>query len=185
MKKCLFAFSLVIGMVGFSFAQTDDNDDTHLLSVIVQEVAIIDIEPSGSKDFTFTFAPPTEAGLSLTNPTPNNTLWLNYSSIKSASDPTRSVLVKLSTAVSGGISFTVFALPSIGGVGTLAGIAPPVSLTTTNQSVLGGIGSAYTGNGPGAGHQLLYTTAFSPGSYGDIRASNQAITVTYTLTDNP
>lgn len=162
----------------------ENNDDTHDLTIVIPEVALIDIEPSGSKDFTLQYTAPSEAGLAISNPTPNSSLWLNYSSTKSATDPTRSVLVKISAAITGGISFSVFAPPPVGGIGQVAITPGFVSLSTTNTPLLFNIGSCYTGNGVGAGHNLTYSSSYSVGSYADVRASNQTITVTYTLTDN-
>ena len=184
MKRCFLAFLILFGLNVVVKAQADDKDDTHGLTIEMPEVALLDLESATARNFTMTFTPPTEAGLSISNPIPDSRMWLNYSSIKSVADPTRTVLVKINSNISGGIAFSVFAMSPVGGIGAVATMPGIASLSNADFPLLTGIGSCYTGSGVGSGHNLIYNVTYSPGSYGDIRATNQAFTVTYTLTDN-
>lgn len=133
------------------------------------------------------FSAPTEAGLGLTAPAANNTLWLNYSSIKTATgaDMTRNVQVSLSAVVPG-VDIKLTAAAQAGsGAGTLGTPAAQLILSATPQTIISGIGSAYTGTGTGNGHNLTYDLAPSAGNYANLTAAAAAsTTVVYTISDN-
>ncbi|MCL1674614.1 hypothetical protein [Elizabethkingia meningoseptica] len=168
----------------------DTNTDNHTIGITIPEVALLDIEPAASKNITLAFTAPTEAGLPLVAPAPNNTLWLNYSSIKSVADPTRNVSVKLNALVPG-VDIKVTAAVATGsGGGTRGTPAAQLILSAADQTIISGIGSAYTGDGANNGHNLSYALNFGGGvgsvaAYGDLEAkANVVATVTYTISDN-
>ena len=173
-------------------AHSDDTNDDHTITITVPEVALVDIEPSASKNISLGFTAPTEAGLPITPTGTNNTLWLNYSSIKSAADATRNVSVKVNSIIAGiDIRVTAAAAAAAGaGDGTLGTPSAQLTLTAADQTIISGIGSAYTGNGANNGHNLTY--ALAPGSssgtiavYADLEAVASALaTVVYTISDN-
>jgi len=188
MKKlytALFVSSLALSAT--VNAQTDDKDDNHTIGIEIPELALVDIEPSGSKNITMDFTLPTEAGLPIVTPTNNTALWLNYSSIKSVSDPTRTISVKLDALVAGvDIKVTAAAAVAAGG-GTKGSPSAQLTLTATDQTIISGIGSAYTGTGAFSGHNLTYELAFGTtgvANYSDLTASTNTATVTYTISDN-
>lgn len=168
-------------------AQTDDQDDSHTIGITIPEVALVDIESSGSKNITMDFTAPTEAGLPIVAPTNNTALWLNYSSIKSTTDVTRTISVKLDALIAGvDIKVTAGAAASTGD-GTKGTPSSQLTLTAADQTIISGIGSAYTGNGASNGHNLTYELAFGTtgaASYADLQASSNTATVTYTISDN-
>jgi len=184
MKRALFLLALIAGLVNASFGQ-DTNTDNHTLTVVIPEVALVDVEPAASKNITLTYTAPTEAGLSLTGAN-NSSLWLNYSSIKTATIPTRVVSVKLDQVI-GGVNLKVTASADAGNgdgtVGTPAGSA--LTLTTGDQQLITGIGSCYTGDGASSGHNLTYEVDLT-GTYADLQANSPgtALTVTYTISTN-
>ena len=166
----------------------DDLDDTHKVTVVIPEVALVDIEPAVSKDITFTLTAPTEAGnaLTITNDT-NTTLWLNYSSI--LDDATkRTISVKLNPLIAGvDLQLTANA-PSTTGDGELGTGLGPITLTTDDQNLVEDIGSCYTGNGSDNGHNLTYKLLIAEdlttSSYADLVANTGAeTTVTYTISE--
>jgi len=193
MKKVLLATFFLAASSFFSYiqAQADDNDDAHNITLIIPEVALLDIETSGSKDLSFSATAPDEAGDSLSFDGLNDsTLWLNYTSIKSAADPTRNITVDITSGtVPANTTLKVLGKTSqtgFGGLGTSAG-----ELDITDGSVknlVTGITSCYTRNGVNRGSQLRYTWELTgTANYGDLLANDPAgttITVTYTLTDN-
>lgn len=192
MKK--LKFTLAVSLVAVAFSATlnaqDTNTDNHTITISVPEVALVDIEPAATKNITLGFTAPTEAGQPLVANAANSTLWLNYSSIKSVADPTRNVSVKLN-AIIPGIDIHVTAAAATGsGGGTLGTPAAQLTLSAADQTIISGIGSAYTGNGANNGHNLTY--ALAPGSgpggvavYADLQATATSVaTVTYTISDN-
>lgn len=188
--KLTVAMSLFTAAISGNLRAQDSNTDSHTITISVPDVALVDIEPAATKNITLGFTAPTEAGNAIVPSAANNTLWLNYSTIKSDAKPSRSVTVKLN-AVIPGIDVQVTAASATGagggGVGTTAGL---LTLSAADQTLISGIGSAYTGNGANNGHNLTYALAAGSGpggvaNYSDltVKASTMA-TVTYTLVDN-
>ncbi|PWW16227.1 hypothetical protein DEU40_13222 [Chryseobacterium sp. AG844] len=181
----LFAFALCGNLSAQDLAT-----DNHTVTISIPEVALVDIEPSATKNITLGFTAPTEAGNPIIPAAANTTLWLNYSSIKSVADPTRNVSVKMN-AIIPGVDLNVTAAAATGaGAGTLGTSAGLLTLTGTDQTIISGIGSAYTGNGANNGHNLTYAIAAGSGpggvaAYADLQATaTVAATVTYTISDN-
>ncbi len=192
MKKLNYAFatSFVALALSTNLHAQDTNTDNHTITISVPEVALVDIEPAATKNITLGFTAPTEAGNPVIANAANSTLWLNYSSIKSVADPTRNVSVRLNAIIPGiDIHVTAAAATGAGG-GTLGTPAAQLTLSAADQTIISGIGSAYTGNGANNGHNLTY--ALAPGSgpggvaaYADLQATATAVaTVTYTISDN-
>ncbi len=192
MKKLKFTLAMSLAAVAFSATlhAQDTNTDNHTITISIPEVALVDIEPAATKNITLGFTAPTEAGQPIVANAANTTLWLNYSSIKSVADPTRNVSVKLN-AIIPGIDIHVTAAAATGsGGGTLGTPSAQLTLSAADQTIISGIGSAYTGNGANNGHNLTYVLA--PGSgpggvavYADLQATATTVaTVTYTISDN-
>lgn len=191
MKRIKFILAVTaIVFVSVNAKAQDSNTDNHTVSITVPEVALADIEPAANKNITLGFTAPTEAGLPIVANGTNNTLWLNYSSIKSTSDATRNVSVRLNAVVPG-IDITVTAAAATGsGAGTLGTPSAQLILSASDQTIISGIGSAYTGDGANNGHNLTYALAPGSGSgtvanYADLEATSTSVaTVTYTISDN-
>ncbi|MDQ0783464.1 hypothetical protein [Chryseobacterium sp. W4I1] len=192
MKKLKLSIAVCFLTAAFSsgLQAQDTNTDNHTITISIPEVALVDIEPAATKNITLGFTAPTEAGNPVTPTTSNTTLWLNYSSIKSVADPTRNVSVNVN-AVIPGIDIHVTAAAATGsGGGTLGTPAAQLTLSATDQTIISGIGSAYTGNGANNGHNLTYALAAGSGpggvaAYADLQATASTVaTVTYTISDN-
>ncbi|CAA7390428.1 hypothetical protein [Chryseobacterium fistulae] len=188
--KTNLALSFAALAISASLSAQDTNTDNHTITISIPEVALVDIEPAASKNITLGFTAPTEAGNPVTPTTSNTTLWLNYSSIKSVADPTRNVSVKVN-AVIPGIDINVTAASATGsGAGTLGTPSAQLTLSASDQTIVSGIGSAYTGNGANNGHNLTYALAAGSGpggiaDYADLQATLSTVaTVTYTISDN-
>ncbi|WP_221392212.1 hypothetical protein [Dyadobacter sp. NIV53] len=178
-----FVLTLALGSSVSLFAQ-DTNTDNHQITVEIPTVALLDLETAGTKNFTATFTQPTplEAGDKLTAPALNNSLWLNYSSIQ-AGTTTKRVDVN-SSALVNGVDIHLVAGTSASGFGTKGTPTAGFNLTASDQTLINGIGSAYTVSGPNNGHQLTYTFAAADANYANLRSGNTTVTVTYTLADN-
>lgn len=172
-------------------AQTDNTISSHDITVSIPEVALVDIEPTASKNLTMGFTAPTEAGLPIVPASTNNTLWLNYSSIKSTADVTRTISVKLGSVIQGvDIKVTAAAATGSSGGGDVGTPASQLTLSATPQTIISNIGSAYTGDGANNGHNLSYSVVAGTGTggsanYGSLTATaTTTATVTYTISDN-
>ena len=189
MRKSTLSLAMSLAALAFStnLQAQDSNTDNHTITISVPEVALVDIEPAANKNITLGFTPPTEAGLPVTPTATDNTLWLNYSSIKSVADATRNVSVQLDALIPGiDINVTAAAATGAGG-GTLGTPSAQLTLSAANQTIISGIGSAYTGDGANNGHNLTYALASIGGiaNYADLEATATAVaTVTYTISDN-
>lgn len=192
MKKLNLSLTVCLITAAFSgsLKAQDTNTDNHTITISIPEVALVDIEPAATKNITLGFTAPTEAGNPITPTTSNSTLWLNYSSIKSVADPTRNVSVKVNALIPG-IDIHVTAAAATGsGAGTLGTPAAQLTLSAADQTIISGIGSAYTGNGANNGHNLTYALAAGSGpggvaAYADLQATATTVaTVTYTISDN-
>ncbi|MDC8105658.1 MULTISPECIES: hypothetical protein [Chryseobacterium] len=192
MKK--FTLPLSLSLVALAISAhvnaQDTNTDNHTITISVPEVALVDIEPAATKNITLGFTAPTEAGQPIVASPANTTLWLNYSSIKSVADPSRNVTVRLNALVPG-IDIQVTAAAATGaGAGTLGTPSALITLSAADQTIISGIGSAYTGNGANNGHNLTYALAAGSGpggvaAYADLQATATTVaTVTYTISDN-
>lgn len=183
-KKLTILAALAI--LGFSANAQDNNTDNHVITIVVPNVALLDLEPTtGGKDFTSTLTQSTEAGDKVTLPASNTNLWLNYSSIIPTTIVTaRRVSVKASALVPG-LDISVVAGTSTTGFGTKGTPTSAVTLTLVDQPLINGIGSAYTVSGASKGHQLTYAFTALDANYGNLRANGAgtAVTVTYTLVD--
>jgi hypothetical protein len=186
--KTNLAICFAVVGISTSLSAQDTNTDNHTIGITIPEVALVDIEPAASKNITMGFTAPTEAGLPIVASGTNNSLWLNYSSIKSDVDVTRNVSVKLNALVPGIDIKLTAAAASGAGDGTLGTPSAQLTLSAADQTVVSGIGSAYTGDGASNGHNLTYELApgaASIASYADLQATTTATaTVTYTISDN-
>lgn len=182
-----FAFSTIIAFgTAFTASAQDNNTDNHQITVSVPNVALLDLETSGTRNFTASFVQPTplEAGQKLSAPADNSDLWLNYSSVLPNSGVTsRKVNVKVSALIPG-VTLQVVARASSTGFGTLGRPTSTVTLSTADQPIIEGIGSAYTETGAAKGHNLVYSFQAQDADYANLRANNTTVTVTYTLSDN-
>jgi hypothetical protein len=190
--KRLFALMLAgIFTLLFTTASTaqDTRIDQHTVQITIPEVALLDIEPSASKNISLAPIAPTEAGSPLDFSTStNNTLWLNYSSIiKTSTDPSRTISVAITAGtLPGGVNLKVAAAADAGsGSGTKGTPAGTLTLSGTGQNIITGIGSAWTDTPENKGHRLTYTLELATGNYADLDADDSTtLTVTYTLSDN-
>lgn len=192
LQKLFFAAVIVLS-ANAAFAQ-DTNVDSHLVTINIPEVALLDLEAaSGSTDVTLAGTAPTEAGLPMTfeDATAKNTsIWMNYSSIVgSTTEPLRNVSVQITDgAVPTGLKLTVLAAGDAeNGGGATGGASAELTLSGALQNIVTGVGSAYTGDGAGNGHQLTYQLGYATDAATDYTSldfdNSEVLTITYTLSD--
>ncbi|WEK68502.1 MAG: hypothetical protein P0Y62_11590 [Candidatus Chryseobacterium colombiense] len=169
---------ILISSISLTF-YTGAFSQTYTVSFTLPQVALMDIEQATS--INLDLIKPTEAGNRLTNPTNNTTKWLNYTSAV-ASGGTRSITASITQNIPGIDIKLQIASATGSGAGALGTPSSQITLSTTPTTIVSGIGGAYTGNGVGNGHQLTFSV--TPNNYTNLTASNNSVTVTYTITDN-
>lgn len=207
------AYLFSIAMLAFSapnvIAQSADNDDTntdqHELQVLVQEVALLDIwdaslaVPADVGIITFDMSEATtngvnaEAGLYDFAALSYTDLYLNYTSVVSAAEPTRNISVRFNGGTfPGGVELVItpeestVENPTNGVPGTIDS-ANPIRLgqndivTGAAQTIVTQIESVYTGD-EANGVKLRYTLE-QTGSFSNYIAGNYSTQVVYTLSD--
>lgn len=191
MKKQIFLSVVLLGVVSLSVnAQGDTNQNAHNVVIGVPAVALLDLEAASSTSITLGPTAPTEAGLPVTFNAVDTSIWINYSSIiGSTTEPSRLVTAQITDGtVPAGTQLKVLAASASGsGDGTMGAPSAQVTLTSSAQNVITGIGSSYTGNGVNNGHNLSYSLNLiaSSGSYAQLDFDNSdTVTITYTLSDN-
>jgi hypothetical protein len=163
-------------------------DGTTYLSfnVNIPQITLIDIEPQGNNNISFSVVPPSEAGNRFPESgVTNNSLWINYTNSRLVNGPSRSVIVQVLGDIPDGVILQLQASPRSatcgrGAFGTPAGL---VTLSNSPQALISGIGGSFTGDGPGCGHQLTFT--FKVTNYESLQyIQNRSLQLTYTLADN-
>jgi len=186
---------LVINFAGYGQGSippptgADINIDEHNAMITIPEVALLDLEAANGTTVTLNPSAPTEAGLALSFPVIDNSIWLNYSSIiGSISEASRNVTAQITSgSVPAGTSLKIAIATDSGNGDGLMGIpSATISLSNIAQNIITGIGSSYTGNGINNGHNIQYIFDLLPnaGAYGLLDFDfNETLVITYTLTD--
>lgn len=175
MVKLTFVISLLISCSLFS--QTTGN---RTVTLTLPVVTLMDVEPAGTISLNYTA--PTEAGNPIIVPVANTTKWINYTSAITASGVTRRITAAVNQVIPGTDIRIQAAAASGSGGGTLGTPSAQTTLTTAAQTIISGIGGAFTGNGANNGHQLTIT--LTTNSYANVTArSNTPVVITYTITE--
>lgn len=150
------------------------------LSVNLPVVTLMDIEPTGAISMNFTA--PTEAGMAIVAPAINTTKWINYTSAIALGGLMRKITASINILIPG-VDIKIQAATASGtGGGTLGIPSTQVTLNTTSQTIISGIGGAFTGNGVNNGHRL--TISLSANTYSNLSAkANTPVVITYTITE--
>lgn len=165
---CLFSCNV--------FSQTTGN---RTVGITLPVVTLMDIEPAGN--ITMDFTAPTDAGRQLIAPAPNTSKWINYTSAIASGGTTRRITASVNQVIPG-VNIRLQAATASGGAGVFGTPAATVTLSTTAQTIISGIGGAFTGNGANNGHRLTIT--LSANTYANLSArTNTPVVITYTLTE--
>lgn len=192
MKYLLFIIFGILASVCYTQNEIDPNTLTLaggeqasvFTNLSLNEVALLDLESaSGNLNLEFSYtAVNIEAGEAIipAGGSSNSELWLNYTSAVPIGQ-SRTIGVNIDTALPAGLVLTVEAANYTGiGAGTHGTtVGVPVSLSTTNQNIITGIGGAFTGDGVDNGHNLNYTLSISDPSA--IPTTGLSVEITYTL----
>jgi hypothetical protein len=157
-----------------------------VFNVLIPEIALVDVEPEGNNSISLDLTPPAEAGSGSSGVSAiNNSLWLNYTSSKSAGGTSKCVYVQAIGDIPSGVLIKLQASErsGAGGAGVFGTpVGSPVILNNSPQILISGIGGCYTGNGIGSGHQLRFSIEISDYSFLEI-PDNSFVHISYTIAD--
>ncbi|SDX76573.1 hypothetical protein SAMN05444411_10955 [Lutibacter oricola] len=190
MNSRIYILILLFAATFTTYAQ-DTHKDVHNVTIGVPEVALLDLESSKDKNIEFNIQAPTEAGSAVKITNMNYDMWINYSSIVGSKNASRSVNVQITDGkVADGLQLYIYAWGDAkGGSGQMGSSSKYLMKLSGTEaiSIITGIGSAYTGNGPNKGHRVLYylTKSSDKDYYSKLNSDqSETLTITYTLTDD-
>lgn len=178
MKKLtigLLATALCLGLSGVALAATDNT--TQSVTMTVNEIAVIDVTGNPA---TLTVTAPVAGGDVPQNATDNST-YAQYTSTV-ASGLTRSITAARDSSgtAPAGCSLKVVASGISGNEGSAAA---QITITTSAQDIITGIGSCNTGTNATDGAQLTYTLSVDTVT-SLVAAESKTATITLTLADD-
>lgn len=182
-KGILATMLVTMLFVGEGSAQSQ----AHLMfNLNLPDIALIDVEPKENNNITLSVPPPVRAGEGLdVSLVRNEELWINYTTSRRSNGAYRSVQVAMDGIVPAGMRIKLSASPRAAGKGGGVFGAPSGTLTlgSSPQTLVSGIGGCFTGNGVNSGHQLVFTLEVT--DYALIEQVQDAnLLLTYTLVDN-
>ncbi|WP_147384013.1 hypothetical protein [Maribellus luteus] len=186
MKSCIKHIMTVFVALGFAVAaQAQWNSGNINVRFSVPEIAIVDIEPElGYIEFSVN-APDIAGGEPVVEHVSNESVWINYTSAIRRNGNRRSINAQISEGtIPDGISFYVEAsFASAFGSINQGNPVGRVQITNQPHPIITGIGSCFTGDGVGKGHELKYFLEIS--DFSQMKSiEDQVFTVLYTITDN-
>ncbi len=188
MKNLCFAigatFFLMVLLCKTVHAQYDEESVNVRFSL--PEVALIDIEHTGDGTIEFELLPAAETGSSpVIKQTNSQEFWINYSSALGKFSQHRSIVAQVTGgSLPAGLDLYIQATDYAGiGSGQTGNSSGRVMIGNDPRPIVTGIGSGFTGDGIGNGHQLNFEIDIS--QMEKITASESLdFTILYTLTDN-
>ena len=181
MKKLTLTIVAFLGLFGGAMAQSTA---THQVDITINSVAMIRASSflgGSAANSGFTMGAPTTAGaIPSTTGTTMSGLYLQYTSIKTASGTPRTIKAVLSGTNPAGLSITAIAATPTGGTGDVGTTNNLQTISATAVTMIKDIGSGYTGSAAGNGANIMYEPVIT--AMADLKATAAtALTVTYTL----
>ncbi|APD05830.1 hypothetical protein UJ101_00278 [Flavobacteriaceae bacterium UJ101] len=154
-----------------------------IAGVNLPEISMMDL--SDNNTITLNAEIPNDAGKALDLQSVDNSKWINYTSAIVPGGTSRKIQASISAgSLPPGIELELGIGSYFGfGEGVLGISEGIVSLNTMPQTIINGIGGAYTGDGVNNGHQLNFRLSISDYAQLDYESVG-SVEVTYTLTDN-
>ena len=185
-NKSILSVALVI-LSAAAFADAQQRSDSHVINFTIPNIYVLDVDNNGGTsspgtDVAITLSDPSNPGAQPTVAYANNDNYLNYTSVVAAS-ATHKISAKLDKTLAG-VNIRVSASAPTGGYGTMGSTyASNLVLSTTDQTVISGIGSCWTGTGGTDGAAIVYSIVFDDANFAQLLADNPVHTVTYTISD--
>jgi hypothetical protein len=179
MKKLTLTIIAFLGLFVGAMAQTA----THGVDITINSVAMIRaVNGMGGTALNsgFIVGPLTNAGaMPRTNEANDNVLYLQYTSIKTATGTPRTIKAVLSGTIPTGLSiYATAATPT--GTGDVGLTLGSQAISTIAATLINNIGSGYTGTATNNGANIFYSSTIT--TMASLKATTSTpLTVTYTL----
>lgn len=166
-----------------SYAKISDAQTQQSVSTQFTLPSISMLSLSDNSTLRLSFQTPTLAGAALGTST-NNTKWLNFTSAVPPS-VTRKISAQITSgSIPSGVRLVIETSAAVSGAGTLGSPITTIYPNSTSQTIISGIGGAYTGVGTANGYKLTFSLDIQDYSQLKGSASSSSVTVTYTIADN-
>ena len=178
MKKLTLLICFVV-----CIANSQNNEDSSYASFKLNEIALLNIEPSNST-VILNLGSPEFSGDKIEMIAVINTKWINFTSSLSKNAAPRNISVKIEDGeVPPGISLKLKTDSYSGsGKGILGINSDIISLSKKSQSIVTEIGGAYTGYGTNNGYKITYLLDIYDYKLLNMNES-EVLTISLTLTD--
>lgn len=197
MRKIFISFCMLLFTLQNISAQENNrgNKQSHNIAVAIPDIAVIDIAGPDGDGTSINLTPDIsnlEAGEAIDfSSAKNNSLWLNYTSIIEKNNggndkgKTRKIKAELDNNLPNGINLFLEVGPANTGNGQTGSPAQEkLVLKKGPTTVVENIGSCFTGNGEGKGHQLTYSIGIDEQKINEVMAETFSVQVLYTITEN-
>jgi hypothetical protein len=180
MKKLTLTIVAFLGLFVGAMAQTA----THGVDITINSVAMlraVNATATTAANSGFTVEAPTTAGaVPKTTAIKTGELYLQYTSIKTATGTPRTIKAVLSGTIPAGLSISAIAYTS--GTGDVGISNDTQTISATAATMIKNIGSCYTGIVAGNGASIYYSSEITAMADLKVTAAT-ALTVTYTLSN--
>lgn len=180
-----YVIAIVVALTSELSANAQWNSDNINVRFSLPEIAVLDIEPGlGNVEFNIA-APGLAGGEPVVEHVSSETVWINYTSAILKNGNRRSINAQISEgSIPDGISLYIEAsVASAFGSANQGNPVGKVQVTDQPRPIISGIGSCFTGDGIGKGHEIQYFLEIS--DFDQIKSiEDQVFTVLYTITDN-
>jgi hypothetical protein len=182
MQKFTLTIVAFLGLIAGAMAQATA---THQVDITINSVAMIravHVNGSTPENQNFTVEAPTIAGGMPTNrETPNSGLYLQYTSIKTATGTPRTIKAALTTGtIPAGLAISATAFTPTGGTGDVGTSNSEQTISAIAATMIKNIGSGYTGIATASGAEVRYSSTIT--TMASLKATaSTPLTVTYTL----
>lgn len=196
MRNKLLIICLLILITQHISAQNSEPENTysHNLEISIPDVAIIGIagpEGNGSSILLTPDISNLEAGEAVDYSTAtNNSLWLNYTSITGSpgngngKPKPRTIKAEIDQNLPAAFDLLLeVGTVSSGSGQTGTATQGKIELKKGPSTVVEDIGSCFTENGEGKGHQLTYSLGIKENQLDKVMAAEYSVTVTYTISE--
>lgn len=169
----------MITLVGNVSAQTQAAHNNY---ITLPEIALLDIEPNTS-DIILEFEAPSSPGEQLVA-VEGSSKWINYTATKSIGGSNKNITAQISSDSNiPGLSVDLSVSSYQGsGKGDLGNSVGRITLSTTAQTIINGIGGCYTRTGNNRGHKIDYSAEITDYSLFEVPSSS-SMEIIFTLTN--
>ncbi|MBN1821849.1 MAG: hypothetical protein JXR31_14740 [Prolixibacteraceae bacterium] len=184
--RIIFIVVISLSLINNNSRAQNSNSASNNFNIEIPEVALLSLKSVSQGAISISPGAPHEAGLSLDfSESTKSDIWINYSSILPGNINSRNLKARINGNIPGGLKLKLSASGDAGyGNGHMGVPVGEIVLSNTQQTIISGIGSSYTGVGIQKGHLLTYSLEFDEiAEYSELQQNSYTLTVLFTLID--